>query len=82
MNIAILSRGENLYSTRSLMKDGMARNHVMEVLDPNHCMQVVEDGRATLYYKGEAVEDLHAVIPRIGASQTFFGASLVFGGHE
>ena len=77
MNIAILSRGENLYSTRSLMKAGMARNHVMEVLDPNHCMQVVEDGQAAMYYKGERVNDLHAVVPRIGASHTFFGASLV-----
>lgn len=77
MNIAILSRGENLYSTRSLMKAGMARNHVMEILDPNYCMQVVEDGKPTLYYKGEEIKDLHAVIPRIGASNTFFGASLV-----
>jgi len=77
MNIAILSRGENLYSTRSIMKAGLARNHAMEVLDPSHCMQVVEGGKATLYYKGQAVDDLHAVIPRIGASQTFFGASLV-----
>lgn len=77
MNIAILSRGENLYSTRSLMKAGMDRNHFMEVMDPNRCIQVVENGKATLYYKEEEVNDLHAVIPRIGASNTFFGASLV-----
>lgn len=77
MNIAILSRGENLYSTRSLLSAGEARNHVMEVLDPSRCSQVIENGRPTLYYQGEPVTDLHAVIPRIGASYTYFGAALV-----
>lgn len=77
MNIAILSRGENLYSTKSLMKAGMAQNHVMEVLDPDLCTLAVEDGNPVLYYSEETVDDLHAVIPRIGASNTFFGSSLV-----
>ena len=77
MNIAIISRGENLYSTRSLYKAGASRNHVMEILDPNRCTQAIEDGKPVLYFNNELVEDLHAVIPRIGASNTYFGAALV-----
>ena len=77
MNIAILSRGENLYSTRSLLSTGEAKNHVMEVMDPTRCTQVIENGKPVLYYQGALVDDLHAVIPRIGASNTYFGAALV-----
>ncbi len=77
MNIAVLSRGENLYSTKSLMNAGMRRNHTMEVLDPMLCTVAIENGKPTLYYCDERVEDLDAVIPRIGASNTYFGSSLV-----
>lgn len=77
MNIAVLSRGENLYSTKSLMKAGLARNHLMEVLDPDKCTLGIVNGNPTLYYCDEIVDDLHAVIPRIGASNTYFGSSLV-----
>ncbi len=77
MNIAILSRSENLYSTRSLFNAGASRSHAMEVLDPTRCTQAIEDGKPVLYFDGESVDDLHAVIPRIGASNTYFGAALV-----
>lgn len=77
MNIAILSRGENLYSTQSLLKAGKVRNHDIEVIDPALCTLAVEDGKPTLYYCNELLNDLHAVIPRIGASNTYFGTSLV-----
>ncbi|NND62001.1 MAG: RimK family alpha-L-glutamate ligase [Flavobacteriaceae bacterium] len=77
MNIAILSRGENLYSTQSLLKAGLARNHNMEVIDPTQCTLVIEDNTPKLYFCDEIVDDLHAVIPRIGASNTYFGSSLV-----
>jgi ribosomal protein S6--L-glutamate ligase len=77
MNIAILSRGGGLYSTKSLLRAGEIRNHNMEVLDPDYCVLSVEEGKAHLLYHGELVDDLHAVIPRIGASNTYFGSSLV-----
>lgn len=77
MNIAILSRGEYLYSTQSLIKAGEARNHSIEVFDPTYCQMQVQDGKAILHYYDEMVNDIHAVIPRIGASNTYFGASLV-----
>ena len=77
MNIAVLSRGEQLYSTQSLLKAGLARNHNMEVLDPAYCTLVIENKRSLLLYCNEPVDDLHAVIPRIGASHTYYGSSLV-----
>lgn len=77
MNIAILSRGEALYSTKSLLNAGEARNHNMEVLDPSYCNLSVENGKASLYFQNEIVEDIDAVIPRIGASNTYFGANVV-----
>ncbi|WP_310994335.1 RimK family alpha-L-glutamate ligase [Aequorivita marina] len=77
MNIAILSRGETLYSTRSLLKAGNARNHVMEVLDPSYCNLAVENNKAVLYFQNELVDDLHAVIPRIGTSNTYHGTKVV-----
>ena len=77
MNIAILSRGEALYSTKSLFSAGEARNHTMEVLDPSYCNLSIENGKSILYYEGKKIDYLHAIIPRIGASNTFFGSNVV-----
>jgi len=76
MNIAILSRSAQLYSTKSLLDCGL-KHHNMEVMDPTLCHVGTKDDKAVLYYGTELVDDLDAVIPRIGASNTFFGASLV-----
>ena len=76
MNIAILSRSAQLYSTKSLFDCGL-KYHNMEVMDPGLCHIGNKDNKAVLYYGSEIVEDLDAIIPRIGASNTFFGASLV-----
>ena len=77
MNIAILSKGESLYSTQSLLKAGEARNHEIEVLDPFFFTSAIEENAATLYYGDEIADDIHAVIPRIGASNTYMGSALV-----
>jgi ribosomal protein S6--L-glutamate ligase len=77
MNIAILSRGESLYSTKSLLKAGEARNHTIEIIDPTFCNVMIEDGNAIVQYHDEIVDDLSAIIPRIGASNTYLGSSLV-----
>ena len=77
MNIAILSRGEALYSTKSLLSAGEARNHTMEVLDPSYCNLAVENGKAVLYFQNEKMDDIQAIIPRIGASNTYFGTNVV-----
>jgi len=77
MNIAIISRGESLYSTQSLLKAGTEQHHVMEVLDPSHCALSIEDGKSVIRFHDEIVDDLDAIIPRIGASNTYYGATLV-----
>ncbi len=77
MNIAILSRGYHLYSTQSLLKEGEKRNHTMEVFDPSFCRLSIQEGKPVLYYHDEKVDDLDAVIPRVGASNTYYGSSLV-----
>ena len=77
MNIAILSKGETLYSTQSLLKAGAKRKHVMEVLDPSHCSLSIENGKSVVSFHDEIVDDLDAIIPRIGASNTYYGATLV-----
>ncbi len=77
MNIAILSRGEGLYSTQSLIRAAEARNHGIEVLDPGYFNLSVDNGKAVMLYHDEVVDDIDAIIPRIGASNTYFGSSLV-----
>ena len=77
MNIAILSRGEALYSTKSLLSAGQVRSHSMQVLDPTYCNLIIENGRAMLYFQNELVKNLDAIVPRIGASNTFYGTNVV-----
>lgn len=77
MNIAILSRGVQLYSTQSLIKAAEMRNHDVTVIDPLQCKLIIENGIPQVKYDNELVDDLHAIIPRIGASNTYFGSSLV-----
>ncbi len=77
MNIAIISRGVNLYSTQSILKAGTARNHVMEVIDPSQCTLSIENEKTVVRFHDDVVDDLDAIIPRIGASNTYYGTSLV-----
>ena len=77
MNIAILSRGENLYSTQSILKAGEANNHRIEVIDPTFCNLMIENNKPIVQYHDEIIDDLHAIIPRIGASNTYYGTALV-----
>jgi len=77
MKIAILSRGPQLYSTRSLVRAGMARRHEMHIVDHTRCSLVVEAGTPNIYYDGLPLSQFDAVIPRIGASVTSLGASVI-----
>ncbi|MES2836087.1 MAG: 30S ribosomal protein S6--L-glutamate ligase [Bacteroidota bacterium] len=77
MKIAILSRNPNLYSTRRLVEAGKERGHEVVVIDHQKCVLVIEKGRPHIFYKGEEVTGVNAVIPRIGASVTFYGAAVV-----
>lgn len=77
MKIAILSRNTNLYSTKRLIEAGQQRGHEMLVLDHLKCVLVIEQGRPHIYYGGHEVSGVDAVIPRIGASVTFYGSAVV-----
>jgi len=77
MKIAILSRGPRLYSTTRLREAGQSRGHEVKVLDTLACSIEVEQGRPHLYYKNKKLGSFDAVIPRIGASITFFGTAVV-----
>ncbi len=77
MKIAVLSRNKNLYSTKRLIEAGEQRGHEMILLDHMKCVLVIEQGRPHIYYNGKEVVDINAVIPRIGASATFYGSAVV-----
>lgn len=77
MKIAILSRNENLYSTRRLKDIGEERGHQVDVIDTLHCYMDITKSRPAVRYKGEELPYYDAVIPRIGASITFYGTAIV-----
>ena len=77
MNIAILSRNANLYSTRRLAEAAEKRGHQSRILDHLKCDIIIEQNNPLIYYKGESLSDFDAIIPRIGASVTFYGSAVV-----
>jgi ribosomal protein S6--L-glutamate ligase len=77
MKIAILSRNSNLYSTSRLLEAAQDRGHEVRILDHTKCYIVNESRDPALYYGNEKIEGYNAVIPRIGASVTFYGASII-----
>ncbi len=77
MKIAILSRGPRLYSTRRLREAARRRGHSVKVLNPLSFSMDVEQGRPSLYYRDKPLSSYDAVIPRIGASVTFYGNAVV-----
>ncbi len=77
MRIAILSRGPNLYSTRRLVEAGEAAGHEMHVVDTLRCYMSMATAQPQIHYKGEQLEGFDAVIPRIGASITFYGTAVL-----
>ncbi|MCL6293717.1 30S ribosomal protein S6--L-glutamate ligase [Jejuia spongiicola] len=77
MNIVILSRNENLYSTSRLVEEGEKRGHMIEVIDPLKCDLIIEKEKPSIYYQDRYLDYVDAIIPRIGASVTFFGCAVV-----
>ena len=77
MRIAVLSRNPKLYSTRRLVEACQDREHDVQVLNTLMCYMDIASHRPSIHYKGEALEPFDAVIPRIGASVTFYGAAVL-----
>jgi ribosomal protein S6--L-glutamate ligase len=77
MRVVILSRNAELYSTRVLVEAARQRGHSVRVLDTLQFDIRVSKRNPELFYQGEPVGPVDAVIPRIGASITFFGLAVV-----
>ena len=77
MKIAVLSRKASLYSTRRLREAGEARGHEMMVVDTLRCYMDITSHKPKVMYQGKPLEGIDAVIPRIGASYTFYGTAVV-----
>jgi ribosomal protein S6--L-glutamate ligase len=76
MKIAILSRRPSLYSTQRLKEAGKARGHDVNVVDYLRCYMDIASRRPQVVYQGTPLQ-VDAVIPRIGASNTFYGTAVV-----
>jgi ribosomal protein S6--L-glutamate ligase len=77
MKIAILSRNRHLYSTRRLVEAAKVRDHKVKVLNTLQFSMLVEQGNPRLHFRGKKLSHYDAVIPRIGASITFYGTAVV-----
>lgn len=77
MKIAILSRNPNLYSTRRMVEAAKARGHEAVVIDHLKCDIFIEPNDPHILYRGHRLEGIDAIVPRIGASVTFYGTAVV-----
>lgn len=77
MNIAVLSRNPDLYSTRRFIEAITQRGHQGRVIDHTKCDMMIQQEGLEIYYEEERLEGIDAIIPRIGASVTFYGSAVV-----
>ena len=77
MKIAVLSTNKELFSTKRLIQAIEQRGHVGLVINHLKCDLIMDEAGPTVYYQGKNVQDIDAIIPRIGASVTFYGAAVV-----
>ncbi len=77
MKIAVLSTNKELYSTRRLVEAGIARGHQMPVINHKRCYMNIVSSNPSVHYNGVAIEGVNAIIPRIGASVSFYGSAVV-----
>jgi len=77
MKIAILSRRPSLYSTRRLKEAGQTRGHEVRIVDYLRCYMDITSHKPQVLYQGEPLVGYDAIIPRIGASHTFYGTAVV-----
>ena len=77
LKICILSRDPRLYSTRRMMEVVEGRGHTAVVLDPFRCYVNVNSKKPMVYYRRKALDDFDAIIPRIGASITYYGTAVL-----
>lgn len=77
MHVIVLSRNPALYSTRSIVNAGRRRGHSVRVVDHMYCDLIIKRNRLCVEYFGQELDRIDAVIPRIGASATEYGAAVI-----
>ncbi|MCL3881539.1 30S ribosomal protein S6--L-glutamate ligase [Marivita sp. GX14005] len=77
MKIAMLARNPNLYSHKRLKEAAEARGHELQIVNTLRCYMNIASRRPEIFYNGEKLEGFDAVIPRIGASVTFYGLAVL-----
>ncbi len=77
MKIVILSRGPANYSTKRLKEEAEQRGHTIRIVDYGKCYVTLERGNPVVRYEGEEIRDVDVIIPRIAASLTKYGSSIV-----
>ncbi|MBB1270725.1 30S ribosomal protein S6--L-glutamate ligase [Shewanella sp. SR44-3] len=77
MRIAILSRGPQLYSTKRLVEAAKARGHDVQVINPLKCYMNINMCQSSIHIGGKELPQFDAIIPRIGASVTFYGSAVL-----
>jgi ribosomal protein S6--L-glutamate ligase len=77
MNLAILSKGADNYSTQRLVEEAIKRGHTVSVINYVLCSAKIEQGKPVISYKGKDIVGFDAIIPRIGASYTRYGSAIV-----
>lgn len=77
MKIGILSQNAQLYSTSRLVQAAEKRGHQVMVIDPLICYMDITSHRPTVYYRSKKLDDFDAIIPRVGASVTFYATAVI-----
>ncbi|HNP37201.1 MAG TPA: 30S ribosomal protein S6--L-glutamate ligase [Woeseiaceae bacterium] len=77
MKIAVLSTNSNLYSTKRLVEAGRERGHEVSVVNHKRCYMNIMSNSPAVHYKGQILPRPDAIIPRIGASVSFYGTAVV-----
>ena len=77
MRVYILSRNESLYSTKRLVEEGLKKGWDVRVIDYLKCTIEIMKGELLINYQGKVLPIPDAIIPRIGASRTFYGTAMV-----
>ena len=77
MKIGILSRNKSLYSTRRLIEAAEQQGHEVAVLDALRCYMNINSSEPEVHFKGQKLSGFDAIVPRIGASVTFYGCAVL-----
>lgn len=77
MKIGILSRNPRIYSTHRLVQAAKKRGHQVRVVNPLRCYMNITSQRPMIHYREEILDDFDSIIPRIGASITFYGTAIL-----